>query len=240
MTPPKKELVPSAGRPHGRTVGTLSASQRSVIEAFTSTQVFQLTINYHHTTVGLVQNVMHCMPDTDPTADVIDVLNDLTDAFLDANQDNLLPMLGMDMLLSSYSARRLTGGSPTITRTVALYGTATTAIDNTAIAYKIAFIPKTAPWNYGHFYVPGVPDNAMNGNIFDPTYDDKGGVLGASLIGPWTHTGGSLGLTWHLVILQRAAAGSGGVGTPRPVDAWSTDQKPSAIGRRIRPYSLAF
>lgn len=234
MTPSKTRLATQAAGPRSSTTGRASALESLGPSPRLSSSIFVLTVHYTQPNVGEVQNVLHCRADTEPTGDLGDILDDLNVAFLDACQDELLACMAQDCTLSAYSSRRLTGGSPTVTHFVGNLGLGIQPVDNTAIACNISFIPSDAPWNYGHFYVPCVPDDAMNGNQFQSGYLTKVDALAEKLTSQWSHTGGTLGLKWQAVIYSRK------LDTSRTIARWIRQSRPVAIGRRLRPWVLGF
>lgn len=230
MRSPTKKLDP-VPQPLGQsTHGRGMFAEHDAPTLFSSSEIYQLAVIYSHPSVGQLQNVMHFAPSSTPAAQPYDAANDLIFAFIDSCQDDLLICLGTDLILAGYQARRVTGGSPTVTQSVLLHGTGSSVINDTAIACNIAFVPASAPWQYGHFYVPGVPDAEFGSNNFTSTYTGHADNLAGDLIATMTHLGGTLGITWNAGILERSS------GALRPIARFIRNSRPVSIGRRLRPW----
>ena len=195
-----------------------------------ATSVFTLEVILTHYTIGYLANVLHFQPDQEPVGDIFDICKDLITAFEDRSQDQLLACIGADVTLSGYRARRLQGGSPTAFNDPRLPGLASQPIDNTALAVNIDLVPIEAPWQYGHFYLGGIPDDAMMSNGLVSTYLAKVATLAQTLIDDATAVQG-LGITWTPVIYSRK------LDTGRIIGRYIVQTKPTSLSRRLKPYA---
>src|SRR5215831_9036910 len=178
MSKTRTQATPSGQSPLRGKAGRLDGI---AIAPRLATDVFSLRINYSAPYVGGYANVMHFQPQSPPSGEVTEILADLIGGFQDNAQDVILAAMAQDCRLISYQAHRVTGGSPTITDVVDLAGLVVGTVDNTALASNLNFVPTAAPWNYGHFYLCGIPDVDFTENRFTPNYLTLAGNVAAKV-----------------------------------------------------------
>lgn len=193
--------------------------------------VYTLSVTYAQAVVGTYMNVMHFVEMETPSGAIADVLDDLVKGFETQNLIKITGCMASDCTVVSMAARRLQGGSPTVTGYIGAPGTLTGTVDNTAIARNIDFIPGQAPWNYGHWYQAGCPDDQFSANQFHATYDAPCAALAESLISAFVGGNASVGHTWIPVIYERKTQ------LPREISNWQVDARPTVMGRRLRPWN---
>jgi hypothetical protein len=192
---------------------------------------FELELVFSHPTIGYFANIFNFQPDSEPAGDIFDICMDLIGAFELRSQDKLLAALAADVRLEAYLCRRREGGSPTAASYPKLYGLNGSTVDNTAMAVNIDLVPEEAPWQYGHSYFGGVPDNAMESNAFTAVWWQLLTDYAATLVLDAVSAVGGLGLTWVPVIWSKVLEAG------RIISRWIAKTKPVALARRLRPYA---
>jgi len=174
---------------------------------------------------------MHFQPQSPPSGEVTEILADLIGGFQDNAQDVILAAMAQDCRLISYQAHRVTGGSPTITDVVDLAGLVVGTVDNTALASNLNFVPTAAPWNYGHFYLCGIPDVDFTENRFTPNYLTLAGNVAAKVSSAFVGNVPAVTATWVPIVFERKTQSG------RTIGFWQVGAQPTVMKRRMRPWA---
>lgn len=191
---------------------------------------YTLRVNWSAPQVGVVQNVLHYQTDTVPAVNQRVIAEELIRQWNTQVFPFWTPLIGPDMQLSSYSARRINDtGGPTYTLILTGPGTGAGPMETSGIALDIALAPQTFPWQPGHIYVGGIYQGAMFSNEFDLGFLGAAQALCDKLKLPLV-LGGGAGVTMTQVIWSRKLK------VARPINEWLLRPKPTALNKRLAPY----
>lgn len=196
--------------------------------------VYRLSVNGLVPVSGLVQNVVHYRLETAPTHLDYELAEDLATVWSTALMTKLRAMCGGNVIIESLAAERVTlTGGPTSILSRNLLGTNPADCFDSALSYVIGWIPGAPPYRrkLGKWFVFGVPDGALNENLWDSGYTIVVADFASSFIVPIA-SGLEPANHWIPVIYDRATR------TAVDIVFEDTRPRPAHLKKRQRPYPV--
>lgn len=129
--------------------------------------IYQLIASMHNQSGYFAECTFHYQLSESGSFDPFEYAQHLIAAWQTNNEVNFLKVLGGDMVLDFYTARRISGGGGTSAQLiVGSPGTALTSCSSISLAADIAWECNAASNRLGHTFLPAVPQGGLAGDLF--------------------------------------------------------------------------
>jgi len=148
------------------------------------TAVYSIATSMHDGAGNFFQNVFHYQLSEAGTLTPYDYATELIAAWSTANETDYLKLMGTDVVLDFYTAKKVTGGGgPSATLIRAFPGIGASSSISSAFAADVAWISQAASNRPAHTFLSGIPDGGiLNGQWQNPYQGDVGTWIADMLI----------------------------------------------------------